>query len=307
MVCIAPLLYVDLRAEISPEVSATDASQQAAGVCRTTSLTVAGRRFLRDAHSPKSPRSADEVVLLGQFDGISALRVAWDTLGLSCHAYHSIDIDDSARRVVESEWPGVRHTRDVRDVDADAVMRWRDHSPSARYLVEVSGFPCQDLSNANPKRKGLAGARSGLFYEMVRVHGIIKSKWPGLMHFFCGENVAGMPGDAEAVITSELGVPPLSTCASLFSWVRRPRLLWMNWAIFDHDGITLKHERHRLRLRGEPMRGPCSAWLEKGARWLGASEERPRCLPTLLRFEPVKSPRVPAHGLEACSASERDA
>ena len=66
VVCIAPLLYVDLRAEILPEVSATDASQQAAGVCRTTGLTVAGRRFLRDAHTPKSPRSADEVVLLGQ-------------------------------------------------------------------------------------------------------------------------------------------------------------------------------------------------------------------------------------------------
>jgi len=49
-----------------------------------------------------------------------------------------------------------------------------------RGLVDVvsGGFPCQDISTAGgPNRKGLAGARSGLWAEMVRIIGEIRPRF----------------------------------------------------------------------------------------------------------------------------------
>ena len=86
-ICLLPLLFCDLRCTISGKVSATDASNSGGGVCKTTGLTAEGRAFLLDAAASRDPQSACEAVLLGPFDGISAMRVAWANFGLSCHSY----------------------------------------------------------------------------------------------------------------------------------------------------------------------------------------------------------------------------
>ena len=39
------------------------------------------------------------------------------------------------------------------------------------------GFPCQDISNANPKGKGLKGERSSLFFECMRIVNILNPAW----------------------------------------------------------------------------------------------------------------------------------
>lgn len=39
------------------------------------------------------------------------------------------------------------------------------------------GFPCVDISNANPKGKGLAGGRSGLFFEAMRIVRLLNPQW----------------------------------------------------------------------------------------------------------------------------------
>lgn len=39
------------------------------------------------------------------------------------------------------------------------------------------GFPCQDISNANPKGKGLKGERSSIFFECMRIVNILKPTW----------------------------------------------------------------------------------------------------------------------------------
>ena len=57
------------------------------------------------------------------------------------------------------------------------------------------GFPCQDVSIAG-NRKGLAGERSGLFFEAMRVVKILKPKWllvenvPGLLSSNKGRDMA---------------------------------------------------------------------------------------------------------------------
>src|SRR3990167_3016259 len=39
------------------------------------------------------------------------------------------------------------------------------------------GFPCQDISNANPKGKGLKGERSSIFFECMRIVNILNPAW----------------------------------------------------------------------------------------------------------------------------------
>lgn len=56
--------------------------------------------------------------------------------------------------------------------------------------VLTAGFPCQDLSVAG-KRAGLEGARSGLFWEVVRIVGELRPTW------FVLENVPGLFSSCE--------------------------------------------------------------------------------------------------------------
>lgn len=39
------------------------------------------------------------------------------------------------------------------------------------------GFPCQDISNANPKGKGLKGERSSIFFDCMRIADILNPAW----------------------------------------------------------------------------------------------------------------------------------
>lgn len=74
-----------------------------------------------------------------------------------------VEIDGFCRKVLTKHWPNVPKFNDVREV-------------GKRNLESVDliagGFPCQDISNAanaGNGRIGLAGSRSGLWYEMHRI------------------------------------------------------------------------------------------------------------------------------------------
>ena len=64
-----------------------------------------------------------------------------------------------AQKVLEKHWPGVQREEDVRFAGAANLPR---------VDVIIGGFPCQDISYAG-KGAGLAGERSGLWYEFARV------------------------------------------------------------------------------------------------------------------------------------------
>jgi DNA (cytosine-5)-methyltransferase 1 len=102
-----------------------------------------------------------------------------------------VEIDPYAQRVLAKHWPDVRRHDDVKT--------W-PQPDTERVDVIAGGFPCQDISYAG-KGAGLAGERSGLFYEVAR---IVREMGPRVVVL---ENVA-------ALLTRGMG-DVLGTLASL--------------------------------------------------------------------------------------------
>jgi DNA (cytosine-5)-methyltransferase 1 len=115
-----------------------------------------------------------EITFGSLFAGIGGIDLGFERAGMACK--WQVEIDQYAQRVLAKHWPDVRRHDDVRT--------W-PQPDTERVDVIAGGFPCQDISNAG-KRKGLAGERSGLFFEVVR---IISEMGPRI---FVLENVAAI-------------------------------------------------------------------------------------------------------------------
>jgi DNA (cytosine-5)-methyltransferase 1 len=92
------------------------------------------------------------------FTGIGGFEQGFDTVGWRCQVM--VEIDPHCQRVLARNYPGIDLRGDIRDVPGTALNR-----PD----LLVGGFPCQDTSLAAPHRAGLAGSRSGLFWEFHRL------------------------------------------------------------------------------------------------------------------------------------------
>ncbi|MEV4609735.1 DNA cytosine methyltransferase [Neorhizobium sp. LMR1-1-1.1] len=69
--------------------------------------------------------------------------------------------------------PGVPVYDDVRTLSADRLIRDGHGLPDAI----VGSPPCQDISSANTKGKGVEGERSGLYFDAVRLVGECRPRW----------------------------------------------------------------------------------------------------------------------------------
>jgi DNA (cytosine-5)-methyltransferase 1 len=100
------------------------------------------------------------------FAGIGGFDLGLERAGMTCK--WQVEIDDYANRVLAKHWPDVPRHGDVRTFPtAD-----RDWSVD----LICGGFPCQDISLAG-KGAGLAGERSGLWYEFARIIRQIQPRW----------------------------------------------------------------------------------------------------------------------------------
>lgn len=96
---------------------------------------------------------------LSLFDGIGAVHVAWRPLGWQCVG--TCEIEPFPVAVVEHHF-GFPNLGDVTKITDEQI------AALGPLDLVVGGSPCQDLSVAG-KRAGLAGARSGLFHEQMRI------------------------------------------------------------------------------------------------------------------------------------------
>jgi len=130
------------------------------------------------------------------FSGIGGIDLGFEQAGMN--TVFQCEILPFGQKILKKHWPCVPIATDITKVTASDI-------PPAD--VFAGGFPCQDLSLANQgKRKGLGGARSGLFYKYTE---LIKEKKPRWVFI---ENVPGLlnsthGGDFGAVVGAldELG------------------------------------------------------------------------------------------------------
>ena len=119
------------------------------------------------------------------FAGVGGFDLGLERAGFTCR--WQVEIDERARDVLAVHWPDVVRHADVTQVGAELEP----------VDVICGGFPCQDLSVAG-RRAGLAGARSGLFYEMARVIGglrpaaVLWENVPGLLSSNSGRDFAAV-------------------------------------------------------------------------------------------------------------------
>ena len=118
------------------------------------------------------------------FSGIGGFDLGFERAGWSVR--WQVENDPFCNRVLRRHWPDVKRYGDITTVNPGQLER-----------VELicGGFPCQDLSVAG-KREGLAGSRSSLFWEFVRVADAVRPSWilvenvPGLFSSNVGRDFA---------------------------------------------------------------------------------------------------------------------
>ena len=189
-------------------------------------------------------RQEHRVLTIGLFDGISALRVATDLLGLEVLGHVSVEPDQHARRVVESHFPEVRHVSLVQDVDDDMVREWGRVYSQASVVLVGGGPPCQGVSGLNADRKGaLRDERSKLFVHVQRILGAVRLHFPWCQVHGLMESVSSMDPQDRQVMSASFGSQPWKCDAGTMTWCSRPRLYWLTWELTEGTGVRLDRDQ----------------------------------------------------------------
>ena len=121
------------------------------------------------------------------FSGIGGFDLGLERAGMEVR--WQCEIDKAARSVLRRHFPDATLYDDVTTFGGDVEP----------IDLVCGGFPCQDLSVAG-RRAGLAGKRSGLFYEFMRVVDEIAPAWvlienvPGLLSSNGGRDMGAVLG-----------------------------------------------------------------------------------------------------------------
>lgn len=217
---------------------------------------------------------------LSLFSGIEAASCAWEPMGWTPVAF--AEIEPFPCSLLAQRWPGVPNLGDVRGITRESL------EALGPIDVVIGGSPCQDLSVAG-KRAGLAGDRSGLFNEQVRIwhdaRSVCGTRWmvwenvPGVFSSHGGRDFAAVVG---ALAGCEFPVPA------------------DGWG---SEGVAV---------------GPsgCVAWSVLDAQWFGVAQRRRRVFvvvdagdwtsrpPVLLEPESLRGDHPPrratAEGIAGC-------
>jgi DNA (cytosine-5)-methyltransferase 1 len=98
--------------------------------------------------------------------GIGGLDLGLEWAGLGETAWQ-VEIDPFCRRILGKHWPRAQQHENLLNVGK--------HNLTPVDLI-CFGFPCQDLSSAGAQA-GLGGARSGLFYQCLRIVEELAPEW----------------------------------------------------------------------------------------------------------------------------------
>jgi DNA (cytosine-5)-methyltransferase 1 len=163
------------------------------------------------------------------FAGIGGFDLGLERAGMVCK--WQVEIDDYARRVLAKHWPDVPRHDDVRTFPT-ADRDW---------AVDVicGGFPCQDISIAG-KGAGLAGERSGLWYEYARIISELRPR------YVIVENVAALLARGMDAVLGSLSTLGYDA----------------EWHVIPASAVGAPHRRERVWIVAYAN----GVWLRRGGR-----------------------------------------
>lgn len=158
------------------------------------------------------------------FAGIGGFDLGFEQAGFK--TVWQCELDEHAQKVLRKRFPDAQLHSDVRSVGSHNL---------APVDVVVYGSPCQDMS-VSGKRAGLAGERSGLFFEAVRVIKELREKY-GKPDFAIWENVPGAfssngGDDFRAVLQALADIGAVDIC----------------WRVLDAQYFGVAQRRRRIVL-----------------------------------------------------------
>ncbi len=160
------------------------------------------------------------------FAGVGGFDLGLEKSGHTCVG--QVEIDKHAMTVLEQHWPNVPKHDDVR-----TAKEWADAIGLVGTTDTVcGGFPCQDVSVAG-KRAGLAGERSGLFFDALEFAIHVKAK------FLILENVPGLLSSNEG---RDFGV--------VITEMANAGYRHIEWRVLDSQFFGVPQRRRRVFIVG---------------------------------------------------------
>jgi DNA (cytosine-5)-methyltransferase 1 len=190
------------------------------------------------------------------FAGVGGFDLAMQRQGVKVVA--SVEIDKKCQEVLAHRFPESKIFDDVTTVKGEDLI---NAGFTPRTGIITGGFPCQDLSVAG-KRAGLAGARSGLFWEIARIVDETQTE------YFVIENVPGLLSSNKG---SDFGVV-IGTMADIgYS---------LGWRVLDAQHFGVPQRRKRVFIvgrRGSDSTSPAEILFNsKGSRRSATQKQQER-------------------------------
>lgn len=166
--------------------------------------------------------------VLDIFSGIGGFSIGLERAGFETVGF--CEIDKRCHPILKKNWPDVHIFDDVSTLTNEALY----DAGIGSIDVICGGFPCQDISAAwdGP---GLAGKRSGLWFEYARIIGEVKPKYVII------ENVANLRKRGLGVVLQDLA------CMGFDA----------DWSVISAASVGAPHQRDRLwivaKRRWEPI------------------------------------------------------
>jgi DNA (cytosine-5)-methyltransferase 3A len=149
---------------------------------------------------------------LSLFDGISCGMYALQSIGITPSHYYAAEIDGTAIKVSQKNYPEIIRLGDVTQIDFKQL---------GKIDLLIGGSPCQDLSCLK-NGAGLEGDKSRLFFKWLEAKQTLNPTW------FLLENVVPRRAEWKEQIDQLTGVKGVLINSDLFTQQNRPRVYWTN-------------------------------------------------------------------------------
>ena len=204
------------------------------------------------------------------FSGVGGLDLGLERSGMQCA--WQVENDKYATKVLEKHWPNVRRWDDV-----------RTSPPAGEWECDLicGGFPCQGISEANHRGKGLEDERSGLWVEFARILRVIRPTWAllenvsaltwrGLGDVLRDLSESGFDAEWQTLPAQAFGAPHERERVFIVAYSASERCQANE--VFARGSLETASTKQASRIRHWPGRAESRGALPNRVRWMPDSE-----------------------------------